>query len=232
MKYPEYYEQFKDCSYLELNSRLCLACEKGWLEEISYLLTSSDLPINASLNYDNGLPLTSASKKGKLEIIKFLLTSPNLKNHANIHSKNDMALSLACKYGHLETVNYLLTSPDLKEHANISANNYEPIAYACQGGHLNILKYLLTSKKLEKFDIHLDEDLIFRTLIEKQNIEALSYIIFDLNIEFTEVMKQCLEYINSPIKNEINKIFELRNLNKDLINDLSINTNSSKRNKV
>jgi hypothetical protein len=91
---------------------------------------------------------------------------------------------------------------------------------------------LLTSNDLDKFDVHLDQDLIFRILSEKQHTKALRYIIFELNIDFTDIMKECLEYMTSPMKMEISKMFELRNLKQDLNNELSNEHHTAKRNKV
>jgi ankyrin repeat protein len=233
MTNPSYYQQFQDFSLKDLNSRLNLACEKGWIEEVNYLLTSLDLLIRPSINHTSGDPLQTACKYGKLEVVKYLLTSPNLNEHANLHIKDDIALGLACKHGHLEIVHYLITSNELKEHADISAGNYRPIAYACHGGHLNVIQYLLASKDLkEKSNIHLDCDMIFRILVEKRDTEALKHIIFDLNIDITDTISECLEYVVEPFKSEVKKMFELRDLNSNLKNNLSINQIDSKRIKL
>lgn len=232
MSKPSYYEQFLDFSQADLNSRLNLACEKGWIEEVIYLLTSDELLLHSYIN-NEGYPLKKACQFGHLEIVKYLLTSPDLKEHANIIVKDNMALNLACQNGHLDVVKYLLTSQDLKIQADISSENYCAVSYACRGGHLKIIKYLLTTTDLkEPLDIHVELDLIFRQLTEKRNFEALKYIIFELNINKTEMIDELLRYVVEPAKEQINKMFELRDLNQNLANELPLNNSQSKKVKL
>jgi hypothetical protein len=62
MTNPSYYQQFQDFSLKDLNSRLNLACEKGWIEEVNYLLTSLDLLISPKIKKKTGDTLQKASK--------------------------------------------------------------------------------------------------------------------------------------------------------------------------
>lgn len=167
-----------------------------------------------------------ACRISDIDTIKYLIQS----NYVDIHVENDVSLIVACDEGQLDVVKYLLSSSDLKEHCDIHINSDAPLRSACVKGHLEIVKYLLTSSELtEHSNVHSDEDAAFRYAYRFGEFDILKFLIFDMNIEKTEYVQECLsEKENSQIENW----FAIRELQKDLKQELSNTSINEKRLKV
>jgi ankyrin repeat protein len=160
-----------------------------------------------------------ACENGHLEVVKYLLTSPELKKHVNIHVFNDYGFRFACVNGHLNIVQYLLTSPDLKNHANIHSQNDLGFQWACGKGHIKIVQYLLTSVDLKDHaNIHADDDYGFKYVCSNGQLELIKYFIFDMAIKKT---KAIIKYLNEHPDEQIEKMFNIRELNDKLDKNLS-----------
>jgi hypothetical protein len=80
------YAKFKNLNENELNVALFTSCRCGNLEEVKYLLTSSELDFHANPQSYSHAGFNLACSEGHLEVVQYLLTSPELKLHANIHA--------------------------------------------------------------------------------------------------------------------------------------------------
>lgn len=183
--------KYNSLTQKQINRKFIDACEKGKLELVKYLLTSSELTIHAEIGARDGLGFKRACEFGKLDTVKYLLTSTDLKEHSNI--KDELAFSWACAGGHLDTVKYLLTSPDLGEYAPIQ--NFYAFAYACAEGHLEVVKYLLTSPDLvEHVNIRPDE----------RNLKSHSGLYYACKHNQLEVVKYLLTSPDLKVHADIN----------------------------
>lgn len=216
-----------------IDEKLLDACEEGDLNKVRLLLTNSGYEYHANIHYQENAPLHQACEHNHLHIVQYLLTSPELKKHADIHSRNDWALTLACNEGHFEMVKYLLASPDLKEHSNITVDQ---LYYAIKLEHYDIVDYLLISPDLKKNPtLNMDEDYIFKQTCEYADMKTMQYLIYDLDIKKTKELNKYLEKSTGRpgrLVSEAKKMFELRDINKQLNKDLLDNQEFKKKPKI
>lgn len=166
------------------------------------------------------LSLTDACKEGDLEAIKFLLTSPDLSFNANINESDSDPIFNACDYDQMKVIDYLLTSDELNEHAD----KYFALKFCCEQDKIDIVKYLLKTPILE-IDIHHENDMAFNLALSRRSNNVLQFLIFDMNIKRTTTIDKLLvDYKRDEIKNW----FELREVNKELNNELG-NINLDKK---
>ena len=69
-----------------------IACKKGYLPVVNYLLTSEELTEHSDIHANNELGLRKACEFGHLEVVKYLTMSPDLKEQANIEAINDSVM--------------------------------------------------------------------------------------------------------------------------------------------
>ena len=200
---------------------LRLAADHGHNEIVRYLLTSEELKKKSDIHVHDDNVFRLACINGNLPLIKYLLTSPELKEHSNINNcgNNVSGLVQACDHGNLEIVDYLLTSPELKEHADIDRDKDSAFLRAISKGNLKVVKYLLTSPKLKTHaNLHVRKDYAFELALNENNLDILQYFILDLDIPRSE-------HINNYLKNKPNetveKLFEIRDLQKELVKEVS-----------
>jgi ankyrin repeat protein len=178
-----------------------------------------------------GMTLTSACRAGDLELAKYVLTSPELDNHADIHSIEDVGFDWACFNGHLDLVKYLVASPDLKENISVSANDYGGLNSACLSGYLDVVQFLFEfiDPKLPNIaDIYTDACANAAT---NKHYHVISFLVIDKDMQRTEELNEWLK--KHPDEN-VEKIFALRDLNKNLNNELVVDEhlNNTKRMKL
>jgi phage pi2 protein 07 len=102
--------------------------------------------------------------------------------------------------------------------------------WAIIGNRMEIVKYLLFSPELtEHINIHDYKDKAFETALRAQKMDILEYFIFDLNIQKTEYIE---DYIYEFSKWEVEDMFNRRELKTSLDNELSVNDNNIKKNKL
>lgn len=224
----------------DLNLQFIYICELNYFELVQFLLTDPQLIRKPDISYHDFLCVKKAAKYGHFDIIHFFLTHPNTKDQIDIHLDNDYLLRHAALNGHMDIVKFLLTSSELKEHSNIHGNDHDLIQSICNSYYyekLELFHYLLTSPDLkEHADIHCHDDAIFKHLCqtdsglkkmgETNEIPLLEYLIFKLHIEQTPEIKLFLENNHYPT---IQQMFDNRNLNQDLNQDLKINSDKKKR---
>lgn len=104
---------------------------------------------------------------------------------------------------------------------------------ACAKGNLNIVDYLLYSSEIEhNADIHAMDDDAFKKACNQSNFDVISHLIFNCNIEKTEQISGYLHVFNDDFTQKVKNMFELRDLNKDLGNNLKDNPTHKKPHKI
>jgi hypothetical protein len=193
---------------------------------------------------------------GRLEIMKVLFESP-FEKYFNNSLNISQFMNYSSQYGHIDIVKYLTDTPSIKINHN-STILYFGTMCAAQYGHLNILKYFvethenymsnIPNPEKEIFDAacckdnnilvlqylislpnyNLQKNLAkgFETACEKQALENLRYLIFELNIEKTESIKK---YLNTYPNKDVEKMFEIRDLNNSLQNNLLTSSKNKNR---
>jgi hypothetical protein len=236
-----FYNDFKDLWLSGLNQKFLNACQYRHMEVVRYLLTSKELKTNAEINTENGHALQLACEGGDLNIVKYLINSPELKEHIVINNNIDEGFLGACmipgKKG-LELVKYLLTSKELTRHADINVDDGQGFIIACNKGNLELVKYLTASPELNKhINPHSKHDLGFRLALqnaytnEPGSMEILNYLIFELNLEKTKLITQYLD-VKDDLAIQINKFFDMRDLNRELNKELILTPSNKKQCKL
>lgn len=131
-------------------------------------------------------------------------------------------LSSACAEKNLEEIEYLITTPDL-----ISSQKEIPILWLMQE-NFELFKSINLMQFKDKFNINGLFECVLRSPTVPA-IEAISYFIFDLNIERTNTIDEIL--LNKPNEN-VEKAFTSKELNKSLNQELDVSGNNSKKIKI
>jgi hypothetical protein len=223
IKYLTKSEEHKHLVHSHLGTGFLNACIANNLDIVKYLLTEPGLTVNVPIFFQDNDGLIFAAQKGNMDVIKYLLTSPDLKNHANIHAQGDKALCGAIRTNQKEVIDYFLNSPELIDHADI---NSAFITAIYLGNIQTIENFYLNFPDLP---IYSDDDKLFLAAFEENHSEILQYFIFDKNISKTENIIQILKDHPNP---QVEHWFELRDVNKDLNQNLITNNSLNKKNKV
>jgi ankyrin repeat protein len=113
------YEKFKNLDHRELHNALETACINGFLDDVRYLLTSTELNKHIDIHVHNNNPIYLACQSGNLEIVKYLLTSSELKKHADIYSNKNRCFRAVCNSQHLHIVEYLVNEFKIEKNENM-----------------------------------------------------------------------------------------------------------------
>jgi hypothetical protein len=169
-----------------------------------------------------------ACQDGNFEEVKYLLNSHDLVKNADIHAYDDLGFRKACARGHLDIARYLLTSPELEEHADMNACENESLKVNSTNGNLYSVKFMTSPEFKDKLKLDGVLEFFFK-YVNQKNVHVAHYFIFDLNIERTESINKILkDYPDSKLE----KAFALRDLNKELNTELSINKEIPKKVKI
>lgn len=151
------------------------------------------------------------------------------KKYANYsRDEIDRAFLDACSQTDLELAHFLLTDYNLRYRADIHTYMDNAFRTACKKDNIEVVKFLLFSPKIkEHVDIHTQGDAGFRLAIAQKSFNVLKYFIIDLNIPKT---KHIVEHLGSNPDLEAIRLFELRDLNNSLNQELPLeNMNSIKK---
>lgn len=113
------YKQYHSFSQEDLNEEFIQACKLGDIDVITYLLTSTELPINAEINYQNNQGLINACLYNQLETMRFLLKSPLLSEHSDMHVSNEIVFKSACIQGRDSIVDFLINEMKIPQNDEI-----------------------------------------------------------------------------------------------------------------
>jgi ankyrin repeat protein len=206
-----------------------VACACGRLEVVKYLLTDKSLKHNIDIKIDNDGGFRWACEYNQLEVIKYLLASPDLKIHSDINVNEDFGFIKASEQGYIEIAEYLLTNKDLKQKPNLNARDDYAFRFACKNEHKDVVKLLLqvASQFNTKINIYAKDFQVLKELIKENKYDMLVYLITDLNLFDLEKVQKIVK--KNP---EVMRIFERRELNKNLNANLKKNEVAARINKI
>jgi hypothetical protein len=163
----------------------------------------------------------------RFDILKFMLDHPALiKNKGNDFM--DKLPRYVASYGRLDMFKYLVENFPNDSGLMDNIKQGDILIKASRNGHLNIVDYLFTNDEIKDYiDIHLYNDEAFKVIYDDNQLDVLKYFIFNLNIEKTQD-------IIAHIKNDpqILKMFNSRDLNASLHQELDDNTKNIKKIKI
>jgi hypothetical protein len=218
-------EGYKNTNQISTSRMLLTANDYNQLGIIKCILESNEARKKIDpLDVIKELVKTSA-KKGYLGITKYLLEQPEVINNKKTEVPVSAALN-AINYGKLDTLEYILDNFHDNTVLNRSLKIGTLLSEACKDGELEIVKYLLDKTKV---NIHFNDDLCFKSSYDEDQFEVLRYFIFDLDLEKTGIIK---DYMNQIFKPEVGNMFELRDLNKSLNQELTQKSSVNKRAKI
>lgn len=234
------------------------ACETGDLENIQTFLNSEEAN---SENEVSGYMMTMAAIKGgyleiletvwnssfkhedtfnnfyfntygsqmcnydRFEMLKFMLEHPKLIKNKNNRLMEILPRSVAGS-GRLKMLEYLFEKFPNDPGLNTNLIEGDILIHAARNGHLHIIEHIFNNYK-NKIDIHLYKDEAFRAACHANQLDVLKYFIFDLNIKKTQ---DIINHIDG--EHSIMNIFEARELNESLKNELSSSKNNNTRIKL
>lgn len=172
--------------------------------------------------------LRTACKEGHLETVSLLMKDPKFKIYYDMEALNN-CFRLACKKGYVDIANYLLTSSDLDINVSIDADCYSGLITACEEGKVEIVKYLLNSPNIIPIKIENLDSQVISEIFKYGDIEVIKYFIFEMNESITVLDKV---YNNINRKEELQLLFDLRELNNKLNTDLKKEMNKNKQIKI
>jgi hypothetical protein len=160
----------------------------------------------------------------KVDMLNLLLTHPKL--------LADDFLGQACidasKNGSLEIFEYLFNKFLDNKIIKTKLTNGEIISNAASCGHIDVIRYVLNTENLKKYvDIHVNKDVTIRAAYKNNHFDILNYLVFDLQIEKTPFLEEYMR--NEP---ELKKLFDIRDLNNSLNEELNDNQAKSKTIKI
>lgn len=209
-----------------LSSLPLFAILKGQFEVVKYLFNG--IKNNDTLFSEMNLKvfIEAACNHDEVQILDFLLKHPKI--IADNFLGNASVAPDSGKYGCVKVLDYLFNEfPNHKElHSHLTSGFI--MTYAADNGQLDVIKYFLNSEYLKQYvDIHVKDDLIIRLAYQKSHLDLVNYLVFDLKMEPTPYLE---EYMKSHP--ELKKIFEKRDLNTQLKEELISNENNTKRMKI
>lgn len=119
MTNQHFHKKLNNLDHRALHNALETACINGSLNEVRYLLTSTELKFKIDIHVHNNNPLYLACQSGNLHIVKYLLTSPDLKTHADIYSHKNRCFRAVCNSQHLDIAQYLVCEYKIEKSENI-----------------------------------------------------------------------------------------------------------------
>lgn len=131
----------------------------------------------------------------------------------------------ACAKGNTKKATALINAIDTKFTPDDRSLNQAVIESYYQG-KFNTMKYLLESDCLcKKPNLNYKNNLLFRTIYADNEYELLKYLIFELKIEKTV---RIIEELESNPNQYVSRMFLLRELDTDLINNNEIKSKKIK----
>jgi ankyrin repeat protein len=200
-----------------------ISCIHGSLDIVKNLFNSVFEPV---INSPHKIQcfFTHASKNGHIDIVKYLIDTPAVKIGDNFTTPQFGAM-VAAEHGHLDIVKYLL-DPNKNYLVNSIQPESEIFESACRKNNLPILQYLVT---LPNYNVQKNIEKGFESSLYKGNLDNLKYIVFDLNIERNSNVNF---YLKKYKNDEVERMFQIRDLHNNLHSNMELNTSVNKKPKV
>jgi hypothetical protein len=161
---------------------------------------------------------------GSLKSLDYILNSEKITINGKI--EGDYLFMYAFENNHLDVVEYLLNSPKAENIKNESIKSGQLLKNACAYGNLDAIKFVFNAPQLkDKIDIHVNKDDCFRILARQNKEEILNYFIFELELNRTKYIDN---YLKVNQRKDIDSMFEARDLQKELNNELKDNKSEKK----
>lgn len=159
-------------------------------------------------------------------IISYILNESRLVHSKNFYTSLGWYLQNSARNDNLVLFKILLNADNYPEQAKVMLNNTKLFEEGCRNEDPQVLKYLYSTPQL--FPLF-DPEIGFKDACFYGNDELLKFIIFEYNIEKTQEIKRFIAQDNYE---NAEKMFQARELNKELNNELGSNQISSKKVKV
>lgn len=225
-----------DLSQENLNRELYKATQVGDLNYVKYLLTSSKLQFHADPNLNDNRCLKYACQFGHLNIVKYLLNDSNIQLNTPIKTLTTDCVFKAADNNQVAILDYFRNEARVNipySEEDLIQENLIILERVCVFGFLETVDYILKNPNVKNYV--LDEKTLFRLFessIYTSNHDLIKYFIFELNLEKSESVNQLLDELSEHQKNAIERLFELRTINKSLNNHLEHNQNHTKKTKL
>ena len=165
-------------------------------------------------------------KTGDLDGVRYMLTCTNVKIRPDFtypdNNTGHDGLSYAGLNGHLDIIKYLLFSPELKQNDFYGDPIYEYLQFICQNRHFHIVDFLVKKEIFDPFTVF--TEIRFH---ENKFEELANYLIINYDIPITPEIKKVIDRFSF-----IADIFEKRELNKELKQELKVSESPSNRFKL
>jgi hypothetical protein len=198
----------------------------GHLNIVKYLF--EDFYLSQYVNFPDYISgiLIECCEEEEPEIIRYVMTNSTLNKEVSFEKIcMDRALK-AARSGQL-TVLQALLHPNKNSSPNGQMLLYGDIlSSASQHGHIDIVKYILEAPELANYHYPMNDKLAFKSACSFNEMEVIKYFIFDINIELDNELKF---YFDQNPNEPVIKLFELRDINKELKYELVSNENNTKK---
>jgi len=216
---------------IDKHNSFLMACEGG-IETVKFLFPLLKFNNNKSKKYVARNSIIKACIHGNLDVLKYLLSEKDIIKHVNLEKEFSGLLNDAGSKENIEVFEYIFNLDNYKE--KFLKNNdgtLEDIILTCLiEGRFEMVEYLMRHDELKNnIDINRDEDYIFKFICENEGHEVIQYLVVDLNIKKTEEIAKLLE---NSIYNKYKKMFETRELNNSLNNELDTSNQIKKKTKL
>jgi hypothetical protein len=210
-------------------TKLMNACHDDDIAEVKKLFEKKKFRI---LRIDP-LPVQSIftiiSMNGSINVMDYLLTSENAKDFQTADVSLESSLQYASLHNQKELLIYLLTLPDTIK--TYIPKNKEDIVldYLSQLLHFDTIEFFINSPLFkDKINLHTNDDILFIQCYNNRKDKFLEYLLLERNLEKTSCINDFLNNLNlhnqnDPYLNRIKNMFDIRDLHKDLNNELKPN---------
>lgn len=127
--------------------------------------------------------------------------------------------ALSCE--HWDILQYLIENNPIEIHKRLDIQYI--LEVSCSNNQTNLVKYILAKNKEKQLNI--DTNKAFESSLNHDDLEIIKTFIFDYDIPKTENLISLLEYEYDYIKDDVDKMFEIRDLKKSIADELPVNEN-------
>lgn len=194
----------------------------GHIEIIKDLFTSKHL--TKHINYPDILKgaLQKAFQHGHLEVVKFLI--PKIDNIGAYHNGLiSSGVTDAAMTGKIELIRVFLEDSPIRNTIDKNELIGKIINIGCIYNQLEIVKYAIEKDNSQYFNKETNNiNNTFVTSLTNGSMDVLKYFIFDLNIEKNSSLSNFLDTNLNENFEKVNNWFKIRDINKDLQEELPI----------
>lgn len=215
-------------------------CETGNLNELKKLLT---VYTETDITLGNNHGLIKAVNENHLPVIEYLLDKTKLGSEPTIYQEQSAYL-VACDQGKIKIIDKFFKN--WLQHENQQKSNPQVWEYGFSAAYTaekeQAIKFFVQNPDMQPYaNIHLENDNCFINSFKVHRKDLLEMLILDLNIEKTPAIQEFLEEPDTRDKfgkkykidkNEINELFNKRDLKNNIENNLPEKNIKSKSMKI